>query len=227
MKLSPTNQLIIAAVVIVALAAAMFFLLIFPTFGQMATIDSQILQEQQAVQAAKTLVAQRTQAKNAAAKTQADALKLANELPDNPELPSLVIELQDMANEAGLDFFTITPQAPKTGTTGTQGSTASAGYTIIPVTILLDGEWADVIDFLRRMEDSTRQIRVAGVKIGPDAQKNGVLNSTEPTTATGPEKIILGNEFSIEAYTLQQTAPSKGAAPPPPAGAAAPAAPKQ
>ena len=107
---------------------------------------------------------------------------MSNEFPENPELPSFIIELQDTANEAGVEFRTLTPQEPEQRT----------GYSAIALKMDVVGEWADAIDFMQRLNKLTRQVRIFGFTAAPQAE-------AEPTAET-VQKVQLG--FDLEVYTL-------------------------
>jgi len=198
MKLSPRNRLIltIALVVVVALALAGF--LIYPQFGKLADLDKQIAQAQSQIDQAKVLLEQRQAVKGRAAQTDAELLRLSNELPESPELASFIIELQDTANEAGVEFMTLTPDTPAQNT----------GYSSIKMKMDISGGWADTIDFLHRVSELTRQVRVVGYAAVPYTEQNTESSDTA-------QKVQLS--VDLEVYTLAAAQSATGAAPPAPA----------
>ena len=141
---------------------------------------------------ANALLSQRQAAKDAAAVTQAKLLRLANQIPDNPELPSLIIELQDTANEAGVEFMRMQPGNP----------VAKAGYSAIQMDLNLTGRWADNVEFMRRLRDLDRQVRVVNVSI--------IAPTDEGELATGTGSPVLGSAVKLEAY-VQGTAIAEAA----------------
>jgi Tfp pilus assembly protein PilO len=88
--MSPRNRLIltVAALVVVVILLAGF--LIYPQLGKLQDLDKQIAQTQSDIDQAKVLLEQRQAIKNQAAQTDAALLRLSNEFPENPELPSLI-----------------------------------------------------------------------------------------------------------------------------------------
>lgn len=153
MRLSARDQIIVGVALIVLFAVAFFFLLIMPRFGEIAELESRLEQVQADTVAAETLVAQRQDAKAAAAETQVELLDIASRFPEAPELPSLIIELQDAANRAEIDFIRLAPGTPEK----VQGNT---NVTAIPLTVQISGTWNDFIDFLEEIEDLRREIRI-------------------------------------------------------------------
>ena len=76
-----------------------------------------------------------------------DLLKLNKLIPMDSQVPSMIVELQATANDAGLKFLKIVPVTPIAGTDG---------GTIVPIEINVQGEYFDVHDFLYRVENYAR-----------------------------------------------------------------------
>ena len=201
MKLTSTQKIILIAVALVAVAAAIFFLAIVPQFTRLGTLDAQIVQAEQDIQSAQTLLEQRQQIKSRSAETETRLLSLSNELPESPELPAVIIELQDAVNASGLDFVAITPQVPE----------AREGYSAIKLEMRVTGGWSDYVDLLQRLRRVKRQIRISGIS----AVRDDLLQ--ESTSTVEPETLVNG-QISLEVYTM---ASADEAAPPavPPAPA--------
>jgi type IV pilus assembly protein PilO len=72
-------------------------------------------------------------------------LELSKMLPDQDEIPSLLLQIQDLATESGIDFMMMTPsKAAATSSSGT--------YQTIPLSLQFAGTFFDVNDFLYRIE---------------------------------------------------------------------------
>ena len=207
MRISPQAEIIIAIVIIALIALGMVFFLIVPQFGALAEQDRQLAQANQDIQSAQNLLAQRQSAKVRAAQTQIDLMTLENEIPDDPQLPSLIIELQNAANEAGLDFVKISPSPidPKDG------------YNAVPISVELSGRWADCADYVHRLEKLDRQVRVVSVKLVPLTNLSASIEATNSDTDRNPP-VDLKASIQIEAYTIGVVAPTTGAVPPPAGG---------
>ncbi len=191
--MSPRNRLIltIAAAVVIVLLLAGF--LIYPQLGKLDDLDQQIAQTQAEIDQARALLEQRQAIKDQASATEAALLRMSNEFPENPEIPSLIIDLQDTANEAGVEFRTLTPTEPELKT----------GYASINIKMDCVGEWADAIDFIQRLGKLTRQVRVIGFTATP------VAATTAEETA---QKVQLA--FELEVYTLAPAAAAGATTPP-------------
>ena len=207
MRISPKAEIVVALVIIALAALGMVFFVIVPQFGALAEQDRQLTEATQDIQSAQNLLAQRQSSKVRAAQTQADLMRLENQIPDDPQLPTLIIELQNAANEAGLAFVKINP-APVT---------IGDGYNALPIGVLLHGRWADCVDYVNRLEKLDRQLRVVSVKLVPLADPSGSVEATNSETDRNPP-VDLAATIRIEAYSIGVVAPGTGAVPLPPAG---------
>jgi Tfp pilus assembly protein PilO len=188
MRLSPRNQFILTIVGLTLLLIALVALLIVPQYTKRNALQQQINQVTQEVSVAKTLLAQRQQIKDRAAQTDAEWLRLANMVPESPDLPSLIIELQDVAFTSGVKMLGITPAVPVVGTTGQ--------YQTLPISLNVSGSWADNVDYLQRILKIERGLRIvgfssAGVDDGSAVTTNITIEAymipatSSTTTATG------------------------------------------
>lgn len=200
MKLTSTQKIIavvVGAVVVLALAV---FLLIVPQFSKLSRIGQQINQAEADMASAQTLLAQRQQIKQQAATTEAESLRLSNELPESPELPSFIMELQDCVNASGLEFSILEPSEPEERT----------GYQAIPMKVTVRGRWQDIVDFLSRVRRIDRQVRVLGFTVDP-------LPQDITATSTVDAGVTLESVLDVEIYTIAATS-SKSKVPAAPSG---------
>lgn len=191
MNITPRNRLILTIVLAVVVVLVLAGLLIYPQLGKLKDLDQQIAETQTQIDQAQALLEQRQAIKAQAAETAAALLRLSNEVPASPELPSLIIELQDTANESGIEFTTLTPAEPE----------ARAGYSAIVLTLNGTGQWADAIDFMQRLNKLTRQVRIVGYTAAPIA-----------ATANNPQEVSL--QFTLEVYTLASASSAATTTPP-------------
>lgn len=194
MKLSSRDQMIVAGVVIALVAVAVVMLAIWPQFQALSKLDQDMQKAQSDVDAAKTLLASRQEAKAQAAETQANLTHLDNEIPDAPELPALIIELQDTANDSGVVWDKLAPSKPP--------ATSPDGYLTMGLTFGVDGQWDDVCDYLRRLSELERGVRILTVDVTPLAD-----TSTETTSSGAPPAVHkVHAQLSIQVYSLPRGA---------------------
>ena len=185
MKLSYSQQLIVIGVLVFLLAAVIVGLLILPQVSAITEADSRIADAEMQIQQAQTLLAQRQAIKARAAETEAKRMRLANQMPENPELPTLIVELQDTVNRAGLKFASLTPQAPQA---------MEEGYSEIQVIMLVQGTWADTVDLVQRLPRLTRQLRISSLTISPYEEPS------DDDQATG--RSLVQTNITIKVYTM-------------------------
>ncbi len=160
-KLSAQNQLYIAIALIAVVTIAVVFLGILPLFQDAAEVDGQIATEQQSLAAAQALLARRQSAKAQSAANEVELMRIANQIPDSPQLPSVIIEVQELANISGVVLMQITPGdlVPAVDESG-----ADLGYGVVDVAVVIsDVHWANHIDFLRRLPLLDRGVRIVSV----------------------------------------------------------------
>ncbi|MDZ4178281.1 MAG: type 4a pilus biogenesis protein PilO [Coriobacteriia bacterium] len=203
MKLTSGQKFIAVIVGMVLVAALIVFLLILPRATAVGELREDVKQAESDVESARSLLAQRQAIKARSAETETTLLRLANQLPENPELPTFIIELQDIVNESGLVFAEIVPDEPTVN---------PEGFDEIGLQLTVRGEWTDVVDVLQRLRRIVRQVRIVGFQIDtytPDAPASGAeIEGLEQETLV--EAIL-----EIEVYTLGTAQPAVEAAPAP------------
>lgn len=199
MKLTSMQKMLAVIALIAVVVIAGVLLLILPKFAEMGALDAELQSANDQIVQTKGRLAQLEQAKATASLTQAELLALGSQFPEKPELPALVIELQDVSNASGIRFDRIGPGVPTLA--------ASGQYSEIAITARVTGSWPDVLDYLRRLNRMTRAIRVTDVAIAP-------LASASPTSTEAPD---VGADISMRAYVMNATSQQ------PAAGTTAPA----
>jgi Tfp pilus assembly protein PilO len=161
MKITSMQKMIAAAVGFVVLAVVAVVLLVMPMRTQLDDLATQKVAAEQQLQQAQLVLSRLQDAKSRSAGTQAQLLKIGTEMPDSPELPTLIMELQDIANADDISVTSFTPAAP----------TPAAGgkFTEIAMTTQLTAKWDDLLDYLTKLNQSTRLLRVTNVTVGPAA----------------------------------------------------------
>lgn len=187
MKLSPRNTLIVTAVGVFLVLLLVGALLVYPTFGSLAGLRTQIDDELTKESQARTLLEQRRAIKDRAVSTNAAYLQLLQSVPENPELPSLIIELQDLAYEHDVAVRAMTPD--------TVVKPAGAAYVEIPIEVKIWADWQDSVDYMQQVVRMSRYIRIVDVKAE-------MLTLNEKDTAA-----VLGDSSlkELESYRPQTT----------------------
>jgi len=176
--------LVVAVCTVVGVLAVVFFIL--PMFGQLDLLKQQRAEAETQKQQAQAVLAQLESAKSRSAMTEAQLLKIGTQMPDSPQLPTLIIELQDIANESGVDVTNFAPSQPAPAVGGQ--------FTEIPLAVQVTAKWDDFLDYLRRINRTTRLLRVTNVTVNPEASNE--------TTATANEEVKLKVTLTMKAYVI-------------------------
>jgi len=137
------RQVPLAAVVAGALviaAAVGFFLLVKPKMDESSSLDEQIGEFQVKVDTA--LAAQRSSPSDAI--EVADLFRLTKAMPDAADMPGMILELNGVAEGTGVEFLSITPQAPVA---------KEGGYQAVPIKLTFEGNYYDLTDFIFRLRN--------------------------------------------------------------------------
>jgi Tfp pilus assembly protein PilO len=195
MRLSPRDQDIVGAVLIVLFAGAFFMLLIQPRFDEVSDLEAELETIEQDKLTAEALLARRQEAKNAAAETQVRLLDIASGFPESPELPALIIELQDRANAVEIDFIQVSPGMP--------GAHGSLEVSVMPINVTIAGTWRQLIDYVEQLADLRREVRITNFAIGavPPEAEDAEADATE-TVDPEDEIYTVSVQVSLEVYMM-------------------------
>ena len=131
-----TIAIIVGGVLVAGLAG--WFLLVRPQGAKLTDLKRQTTDVQQKIDAYNQQVA----AARAAPKIEiADVYRLAKAMPDNTDMPDLVLELSQLARDTGIRFDSISPQAV----------VAIGSYAVLPISVTFNGNFYNLADFLYRL----------------------------------------------------------------------------
>lgn len=156
-NLSPKNQLIAAGVGAILVLVLTVLLVLKPQFSEISKLKAEQEIEKTSLEQAKLKLQQLDAIRAEAADIEAKRISLSRRLPDDAELPTLVVELQKVANSAGLDF----------GAVEVSPVVEQAGYAEIPLSLTVSGTFYSIVDYLYRLEKSTRELVVDSFTIQP------------------------------------------------------------
>jgi hypothetical protein len=137
-KRSPAFVLVLAGVVLVMVGAG-WFLLISPQRAKATKLTHEVADARAQLAAAQTAQSPST--------TQpirvADLFQLSRAMPDQPDVPDLLLQLSQIAAETGITFTSITPHDP----------VVASNYEQIPIDLVFQGRFYDLSDFLYRLRN--------------------------------------------------------------------------
>ncbi|MDP1809058.1 MAG: type 4a pilus biogenesis protein PilO [Actinomycetota bacterium] len=156
-KLSPRDQIIAMGVGALLILVVTVLLVLKPQFAKISNLKAEQETEKTSLGQAKLKLQQLDAIRAEAADIEAKRISLSRRLPDDAELPTLVVELQKVANRAGLDFGSV-----QVGAVAEQ-----SGYAEIPLSLAVTGTFYSIVDYLYRLEKSTREIVVDSFSLQP------------------------------------------------------------
>ena len=118
-----------------------WFMLISPQRSKATELDTQIADANNAISAARALT---LEAKKGAQIRVADLFRLTKAMPDQTDMPGILLQLTQVAEDSGISFEQITPSTT---------ATPVSGYLAIPITVEFRGNFYDLSDFLYRLRN--------------------------------------------------------------------------
>jgi hypothetical protein len=137
-KLSPRALYVLVAAGLIVYTLGFWFVLVAPKRALAAELESEVASSQLAVSAARAAATAPPDAQPIAV---ADIFRLAKAMPAVPDMPGILLELARIADETGIEFQSISPQA----------STVEGDYQIVPIGLVFDGNFYELSDLLFRL----------------------------------------------------------------------------
>jgi type II secretory pathway pseudopilin PulG len=153
------DRLVIVIVAIVAAIAASWILVISPKRDQAAKLQTKVASEQQKLDSARTELQQNATASRQYASNYAALVRLGQAVPATDDIPSLIIQLQDAADGARVNFQSLqntassggsgaAPAAPAPGTATTGASSATGAQ----LTFSFSGSYFQLSNFFNKVQ---------------------------------------------------------------------------
>lgn len=127
-------------------------------------------------------------------KEQAQLQQLSAAVPATPDLANFILQANDIATQAGVNWLQVAPSPPAAGAAGTP--------TTINVTMQLEGGFFQVFDYLNRLEDMQRLVLVDNVNISSKSSDQAGGLTSDPTLTMS----ITGRMFTRAAPPAAATA---------------------
>lgn len=188
--------LILIGLSLLVLLVAWYFLVIGPKRDQASEAQQQLDKEMQNYQDNTNKVKRLDDERTAARQTSGEILRLNKLVPVDSQVPSLIVEMQQTANEAGIKFIKIETQEVVAGDTS---------GTIVPFTMVFQGNFFDVNDFLYRVENYAR---MEGNDVNVSGRLLSVVNISLKEPDTDPKFPRVQAEMGINAF-MTSPAPTK------------------
>jgi Tfp pilus assembly protein PilO len=199
-RIAQPIQFALAGLGIVVLALAGWFLLVRPKRADAARYEAQIADVRKEIEDRRA--ASKARQVRAAVKT-ADLFRLAKAMPAEEDMAAIILELNEVATDAGIMFESITPQPALGGD----------GFRALPITLVFRGNFYTLSDFLFRLRQLV-QVRDGELKATGQLFSVDTLSFTEDTEQKFPfiRAELIVNAFVFGGMPLPPgTAPAPGA----------------
>jgi Tfp pilus assembly protein PilO len=161
----------VGLVLVIVLA---WFFLLNPVREDISATNAAIEQEQAKLLAAQAKLAQAEVTRKEGKMNQARLMELAKMVPLSGEIPSLLVQIQDLADQAGIEFISITPGS----------AIVATGFNILPLSLQFTGTFFDLSDFVFRAEQLLagpgRLLAVKQIDLQLDSKGDAGNGSTSP-----------------------------------------------
>ena len=160
MMKKPVVAMLIAVFLAVVIGALAYFLLVGPKKGELDKKQKEIESTENKIQSEKNTYKELVDIKNRSAEYEAKLASLQAKIPEEPELPTLIRNLQaaaDVGTGAGLPWLSFTPGALASG-----GGAQVSSYTF---TMMVGGFYDEIVDLIYRIESMQRAVAVNSISM--------------------------------------------------------------
>src|SRR3954465_10996395 len=135
------------------LAVAYYFLLLSPLRAEyLAAYDQRTQKEDRKAQLERT-AAELDNVRRNGPDIERQILELSKRIPEQDEIPTLVVQIEEVARQAGVTQFSIEPGSPEAPPGG-------GDFSRIPTTMTFQGRYEQMQDFLLRLRNLARLVTV-------------------------------------------------------------------
>lgn len=198
------NILILGILILIVLAVAYYFVLFSPLRAEyLAAYTERTDKEARKAQLEQT-AAELENVRRNASDIERQILELSKRIPDQDEIPTLMVQIEEVANQAGVTQFSIEPGSPEAPPGG-------GDFSRIPITMTFQGKYEQMQDFLLRLRNLARLVTVNEVtycrfpKPISDVSCPVQIEEGETTTREATTGESTGSETTTGETTRQET----------------------
>jgi Tfp pilus assembly protein PilO len=170
------RRTLIAIVGVVVVLALTIFFLVLPKMNQVSSANDQLAQAQSQEGTLRSQLAALQQAQQDAPQARETIRRVDQAIPPTVDQQGFILLLQNAADQAGVDLFTITPGGPT--------ADPATGLTTIDNTVTVTGSYFAITEFLFDIETLPRAAKVTSLTMAPagDSATGGGLTGTASVT---------------------------------------------
>ncbi len=184
------NILILGILVLIALAVAYYFLLFSPLWQEYLQRYDERAQKEQQLAGLEQSVAELENARRNAPEIERQILEYSKRIPEQEEIPTLVVQIEQVAEGAGVTQLLITPEDPSPQPGG-------GDFSVIPIAMSFEGTYENMTDFLLRVRNLSRLVTINELTY---QEVEAAAGGETTTTDTTSEEDLLTVEVVAETY---------------------------
>lgn len=156
MSRNDRNMIILGALAIVLLIVGFYFLLLSPLLGRLDEAAQRREANEARLAQLQQEVAELEEVRRNSPEIERQLLELSKRIPTQPEIPTLVIQVEEIARSSRVTQLSIEP--------GTPGPAPGGGdFSVVPVTMGFQGTYDEMQSFLLRTRNLARLMTVTDV----------------------------------------------------------------
>jgi type IV pilus assembly protein PilO len=206
---------LVGLLVLVLLAVLYFFLILSPLRAEYAAAVAEREQLQARRAELERQVAELENIRRDSPTIQRQILEYSRRIPDEDEIDTLVVQIEEIGENSGVTWTSITPESPTAPPGG-------GDFSVVPITMSFEGGYDELQDFLTRLKNLSRLVTVNEITyeeaepVEGGGTNGGGTDGTEGETADdqGAETDLLTVEIVAETYVQPVGAPADVTAPP-------------
>ena len=199
MSRNDRNLIILGSLAIVLLIVGFYFLLLGPLLGRLEVADQEREDREAQLAQLEQEVAELEEVRRNSPEIERQLLELSKRIPTQPEIPTLSVQIEEIAYESGATQMSLIPGTPAPPPGG-------GDYTVQPITMSFEGTYEELQEFLALTDDLARLVTVNGITYEE-------FEDLEEGTTTRPEiEQMLLVEIEAEVY-FQPTEGQSGDSP--------------
>ena len=196
--------LILGILFIVLLGVGYYFLLLGPKLAELEAADQERSDKEAQLADLQQQVNELEEVRANAPEVERQLLELSKRIPAQPEIPTLVVQIREIALASGVTQLLVQPGAPETPAEG-------GDFSRIPITMTFEGTYEELQNFLLRARQLARLVTINSVTYEPvDPEAAGA----EAEAEAGVERLL---QVEIESEVYFQPSDEAAVSAPPPA----------
>lgn len=154
-KASSGLWLLVGALVCIIILVLGLFLVVFPQKNKVGEVEDEIKKTESSIQTEQNRLSQLRQIEKDPEQFQRQLDVLLERIPQDVELADIIQQIDYAAEEAGLDFYSITPKVP----------VPAGSYYTVTCETTFHGRYFNLIEFFNRIERLPRSVKVVFLDI--------------------------------------------------------------